>query len=85
MIVFSHRRFHFSRHLRERLEERLGKKLSGQEIEQLICECHVLLQTDRHLYLYHPTQDIRFPCVKDEDSWVIKSVIVKGMWMEAKD
>ncbi|AUS08925.1 hypothetical protein C1X05_08745 [Laceyella sacchari] len=85
MIAFNRRFFHFSRHLRKRLEERLGKNLTGQEIERLIHESIVLLQTDRHLYLYHPDEDIRFPCVKDGERWVIKSVLVKGMWMEAKD
>lgn len=78
-------RFRFTRHLRERLEERLGKRWSNHSILQLIQESQVLLQTEDHLYLYHPGEDIRFPCIRDGEEWVIKSAIVQGMWMEAKE
>jgi hypothetical protein len=66
------------------LAERLEKKLDGSDIHQLIRESQVLLQTEDHLYLYHPEEDIRFPCVKADDQWVIKSALIKGMWMQAK-
>jgi hypothetical protein len=71
--------------LRKRLEERLNRKISGHEIDRMIRESQVILETDRHLYLYHREQDIRFPCIRDQDRWIIKSAIVKGMWMEAKN
>ncbi|AUS08903.1 hypothetical protein C1X05_08630 [Laceyella sacchari] len=62
----------------------MRKKLSGHDIHQLIRESQVILQTADHLYLYHPGENIRFPCIKDGDQWVIKSVMIHGMWMEAK-
>ncbi|MBA4544399.1 hypothetical protein H1164_16255 [Thermoactinomyces daqus] len=83
-MVFNPNRFRFTRHLRERIAERLGPDRDGRDIEKLIQESQVVLQTEDHLYLYHPEEDIRFPCVKTDDQWVIKSVIVKGMSMEAK-
>jgi hypothetical protein len=84
-MIFDKRRVQFSRHLRDRVEERLGRAWSGKEIDRLIRTSQVLLETERHAYLYHPEQDIRFPCVKDGETWVIKSVIVKGTLMEAQE
>ncbi|MBH8605929.1 hypothetical protein [Thermoactinomyces sp. CICC 10522] len=78
-MVFNPVRFHFTHHLRKRLAERLQKKLDGHDIEKLIRESQVLLKTDDHLYLYHPKEDIRFPCVRNEDQWVIKSALLKDM------
>lgn len=85
MITFDQRKIIFSRHLRERLEERLNRKFSGSEIENLLEESKVLLETDTHLYLYHDDFDLRFPCLKEDQSLIVKSVIVSGMWMSAWD
>ncbi|MGA8941279.1 MAG: hypothetical protein WB502_00950 [Thermoactinomyces sp.] len=63
----------------------MERKISGHEIDCFIRESQVILETERHLYLYHRGQDIRFPCIRDGNKWIIKSAIVKGMWMEAKD
>ncbi|MBH8598983.1 MULTISPECIES: hypothetical protein [Thermoactinomyces] len=71
--------------MRERLAQRLGKDWSGREIEQVIRDSRVLLETKTHLYLYHEGLDLRFPCVKDGETWVVKSVIVQGMGMEAQE
>jgi hypothetical protein len=84
-MIFDKRKVQFSRHLRDRVEERLGRAWSGKEIDRLIRTSHVLLETERHVYLYNPEQNIRFPCIKDGETWVIKSVIVKGMLMEAQE
>lgn len=85
MTVFDKRKVIFSRHLRERLEERLKRKFSEAEMERIIRESQVLLETETHLYLYHAQYDLRFPCIKEDQTLIVKSVIVSGMWMPARD
>lgn len=85
MINFDKRRVVFSRHLKKRLEERLNRKFTRYEIKSLFEESKVLLETNTHLYLYHDYFDLRFPCLKEEQSLIVKSVLVSGMWMDAKN
>ena len=68
-------------HVKDRFLDRLGTQKF--DIRKLVEQGQVILDTGTHRYIRNG--DLRFPCIKDEDgSYVIKSVIMPEMHMEAK-
>lgn len=69
-------------HAKERTY-RLKKDLTPQEIIRLVKGGKVILDTKDHRYIQ--SGDLRFPCVKENGKYIIKSIISKDMYMTAKD
>ncbi|MDQ0417773.1 hypothetical protein J2Z48_001946 [Croceifilum oryzae] len=69
-------------HAAERTD-RLKKELTPEDIIQLAKGGKVILDTRDHRYIQ--SGDLRFPCVKENGKFIIKSIISKDMYMTAKE
>lgn len=69
-------------HAKERTY-RLNKSISSHELERIVQEGKVILDTKAHRYIQ--SGDYRFPCVKDDGKYIIKSIISKDMYMTAQE
>ncbi|SFH95037.1 hypothetical protein SAMN04488574_10124 [Bacillus sp. 71mf] len=83
MTIFSELNFIVSDHANiqflARSRERLGLR-SNKDIEEHLLKAYVALETESHIYFI--TENFRFPCKKEDNSYIVKSALTKQQLMK---